>query len=86
MLVTVSGIPTLVKPLQYPNARLPILVTPLGITMVLNLLLYENASSKIMGQVYEGQVFTIVEEKNGFGKLKSGAGWISLSTKYVKKI
>lgn len=28
--------------------------------------------------------YTIVEEKNGFGKLKSGAGWISLS--YTKKI
>lgn len=29
-------------------------------------------------------VYTIVEEKNGFGKLKSGAGWISLS--YTTKI
>lgn len=28
--------------------------------------------------------YTIVEEKNGFGKLKSGAGWISLE--YTKKI
>ena len=25
-------------------------------------------------------VFTIVEEKNGFGKLKSGAGWVDLGT------
>ena len=45
-----------------------------------------NASSKIKGQVFEGQVFTIVEVKNGFGKLKSGAGWISLGSKYVKKL
>lgn len=29
-------------------------------------------------------VYTIVEEKDGFGKLKSGAGWISLS--YVTKL
>ena len=29
-------------------------------------------------------IFTIVEEKDGWGKLKSGAGWISL--KYVTKI
>ena len=24
-------------------------------------------------------IYTIVEEKNGYGKLKSGAGWIQLS-------
>ena len=29
-------------------------------------------------------VYTIVDEQNGFGKLKSGAGWISLD--YAKKI
>lgn len=29
-------------------------------------------------------VYTIVEEKNGFGRLKSGAGWIALE--WVKKI
>ena len=45
-----------------------------------------NINSKIKGQVYEGQVFTITEIKNGFGKLKSGTGWISLGTKYIKKL
>lgn len=45
-----------------------------------------NANSKIMGVVKNGQVFTIVETKNGFGKLKSGLGWISLNSKYVKKL
>lgn len=35
---------------------------------------------------YTGKgVFTIVEEKNGWGRLKSGAGWISLSTDYGHK-
>lgn len=29
--------------------------------------------------VKRGQVYTIVEEQNGWGKLKSGAGWIKLS-------
>ncbi|MCR5235245.1 MAG: N-acetylmuramoyl-L-alanine amidase, partial [Lachnospiraceae bacterium] len=29
-------------------------------------------------------VFTITEEKNGWGKLKSGAGWICLS--YTQRI
>ena len=39
----------------------------------------------VTGTVKKGGVYTIVEEKNGFGKLKSGAGWISLDcTKKVK--
>lgn len=33
--------------------------------------------------VHSGSIYTIVEEQNGFGKLKSGAGWISL--KYIQK-
>lgn len=37
----------------------------------------------INGTVEEGQVFTIIEEKNGWGKLKSGAGWIYLD--YTEK-
>lgn len=45
-----------------------------------------NASSKVNAVIYFGQAYTIVEEKNGWGKLKSGAGWISLNSKYVKKI
>ena len=36
--------------------------------------------------VKEGDIYTIVEEKNNWGKLKSGAGWISLSDKYVKEV
>ena len=36
------------------------------------------------GLVYKGQVYTIVEEKNGFGRLKSGAGWLDLN--YLKKV
>ena len=36
------------------------------------------------GSVKKGQVFTIVEEKDGWGKLKSGAGWIKLE--YTKKL
>jgi hypothetical protein len=48
----------------------------------------ENASynSKVVGQVHCGEVFTIVEVKNNMGRLKSNVGWISLSSKYVKKL
>ncbi len=39
-----------------------------------------------VGQVKKGEAFTIVQEKNGWGKLKSGAGWIYLGyTEKVKK-
>ena len=36
------------------------------------------------GVIRNGGVYTIVQEDNGWGKLASGAGWISL--KYTKKI
>ena len=43
-----------------------------------------NATAKITTTVVKGNVFTIVEEKNGWGKLKSGVGWINLS--YTTKL
>lgn len=41
--------------------------------------------SKVVGTVKKGEVFTIIEEKNGLGKLKSGAGYISMNQKYVRR-
>ena len=43
-----------------------------------------GVSYGISGTVKKGQVYTIVETKNGWGKLKSGAGWISLG--YTEKL
>ena len=40
----------------------------------------------IVGEVKKGEAFVIVDETNGWGKLKSGAGWISLGEKYVVKL
>lgn len=40
---------------------------------------YEKVTS-----VKKGEVYTIIQEQNGWGKLKSGAGWISLS--YTEKV
>lgn len=34
----------------------------------------------------KGEVYTIIETKGSWGKLKSGAGWISVSDKYVKRM
>lgn len=34
----------------------------------------------------KGFIYTIVETQGNWGRLKSGAGWISVSDKYVKKL
>ena len=51
----------------------------------LNIRQQADFNSKVVGTVKKGEVFTIVEEKNGLGKLKSGAGYISMNTKYVRR-
>lgn len=51
----------------------------------LNIRQKADFNSKVVGTVKKGDVFTITEEVNGLGKLKSGAGYISLNPKYVKR-
>ena len=53
-------------------------------TDVLNVRTGAGTNYKIATQVKKHQLYTIVEEKNGWGKLKSGAGWISLT--YTQKV
>ena len=48
-------------------------------TDVLNVRAGAGTSYPVVTQVKRGQVYTIVDEKDGWGKLKSGAGWIKLS-------
>jgi hypothetical protein len=43
-----------------------------------------GTNTAIVGAITDKGTYTIVEEKNGWGKLKSGAGWISLS--YTKRV
>ena len=43
-----------------------------------------GTSYSISGSVKKGEAYTITETRDGFGKLKSGAGWISL--KYTERI
>lgn len=50
---------------------------------VLNVRAGAGTNYKVNTQVKKGEVYTIVGESNGWGKLKSGAGWISL--KYTSK-
>ena len=51
----------------------------------LNIRQSSDFNSKVVGTVKKGDVYTIIEESNGLGKLKSGAGWISMGSSYVKK-
>lgn len=43
-----------------------------------------SVSFSVNGTVKKGEVYTIVETSNGWGRLKSGAGWINL--KYTKRV
>lgn len=52
----------------------------------LNIRKSADFNSAVVGTVEKGEVYTIVEEKNGLGKLKSGAGFISMGSAYVEKI
>lgn len=40
----------------------------------------------VVTTIKRNEVYTIVETKDGWGKLKSGVGWINISSKYVQKI
>ena len=51
---------------------------------VLNVRQKGGTQHKIVTQVKRGEIYTIVAEENGWGKLKSGAGWIKLS--YTKPV
>ena len=51
----------------------------------LNIRKSADFNSAVVGVVKKGGVYTIVEVKNGLGKLASGAGWISINEKYVSK-
>ena len=51
---------------------------------VLNVRKKPSADSAIIIQIKRNEVYTIVAEENGWGKLKSGVGWIKLS--YTKPV
>lgn len=40
----------------------------------------------INGQVKMNEIYTVIEERNGWGRLKERNGWINISSKYVKRI
>lgn len=56
----------------------------------LNIRKYPSFTAPVVGKITDKGVYTIIAEEHGgsvlWGKLKSGAGWISLGGKYVQKI
>ncbi len=56
------------------------------ITEDLNIRKGPGAGNAICGTIHKGETYTITEEVNGWGKLKSGIGWINCSEKYVKRV
>lgn len=50
---------------------------------VLNVRMGPGAEHPIRTTVRKGEAYTIVEESGGWGRLKSGAGWIDL--RYTKR-
>lgn len=60
---------------------------PYVVKVTANLLNYRSGPGpnySVKGQIKKGEAYTIVEEKNGWGKLKSGNNWIALE--HTKKI
>ena len=41
---------------------------------------------RVVSQVHKGEVYTIVKTSGNWAFLKSGVGWISIHSKYVKKL
>lgn len=68
------------KPAPAPSKSYKVKVT----ADVLNVREQPNASCKINGKIKKGEIYTIVSTSKGWGKLKSGAGWINLA--YTKKV
>ena len=73
--------PTTTKPtIKKVNYKVVIKVSSLNIRQK------ADFNSKVIGVVRKNEVYTITEECNGLGHLKSGAGWISLGKDYVEKV
>lgn len=68
------------EPAQQPTGTYKVRIT----ANTLNVRAGAGTSYKVTTTVKKGGIYTIVEEKDGWGKLKSGAGWISL--KYTEKV
>lgn len=56
------------------------------ITNSLNIRTSPTIANNKCGVVHKGDVYTIIETKDGWGKLKSGTGWIKITNKYCERL
>ena len=68
------------EPAQQPTGTYKVRIT----ANTLNVRAGAGTSYKVTTTVNKGGIYTITAEQNGWGKLKSGAGWISL--KYTERV
>lgn len=61
-----------------PPSHAPEEITGYLVKIVTDTLSFVDEPPKIKGEVKKGEVYTITEERDGYGKLKSGAGWLAL--------
>ncbi len=67
-----------------PKKTTPVKTYKVKVTAdVLNVRKGAGTKYGIVTQIKKNEVYTIVQTSNGWGKLKSGAGWISLA--YTKR-
>jgi hypothetical protein len=52
----------------------------------LNIRTGPSTDYRIVGQVHKDEVYTITAVNGNWGKLLSGKGWLSIHSKYVKKV
>ena len=74
---------TLKKPVEVKKSRL---FDVMIICNSLNMRTGPSLSSKSVGIARHGETYTIIEEKNSWGKISEKNLWISLLSKYVKKL
>ena len=70
------------QPVEQPTSEFPYIVQIIASN--LNIRKGPGTNYPVVGQIKDRGKYTIMEVQNGFGRLKSGAGWISM--KYTQKI
>lgn len=53
---------------------------------VLNIRNGPSTLYRVVDKIQDNGVYTIIEEQNGWGRLKSKVGWISLNAKYTRRL
>lgn len=85
--VQIAGTVATTPPKTQTPTPAPVPALPYVVQVTVPALNYRSGPGtnyKVKGVIKDRGKYTIVEEKNGWGKLKSGAGWICLQ--YTKKI